>query len=798
MEYLETIYSALIILRIYCVGLAFIAYCRYQGKEVVNTLVGAIIYTFCGFILYAGIRHPYFTNAVILLPLNFIGIEKLLRENKKTFLIFIVFITAISNYYFFYMITIINVIYAVVKYIIEYNNGRKEFFKKVFTAIGCYILGVLMASIVLLPTIYAFLSSARGGNEQILQYSPNFYENFFMGFICTRFSNWTVIAVSSIILLMIPILFTKLKEKECKTYVILFLITTVMLLLPFVSSFMNGLSFPNNRWGFAYAFILAYIVTICFKKDLKYSRKQRNIMTLLLAIYCLLGIWITDLEIEQYLDFYISMGIAIFIWLFITLNNAEYKKIKWITKISKYSYIIVIFLVICNIWTISFSRYSESGKGYASQFLDNNSVMKRNDTLSGTTDSFKEAIEYIKENDDSFYRIAKNDVLHQNTSLLYNYHPIQTYLSIGNGYVYKLSKGLEDNNYSATKCINEMDRRTKIMTLLGTKYYICANKDMASVPYGYELYHEISNTQIYINKHYISLGTMYNNYILEEQYDKLTPLEKEDVLLNTAVLSEDTDKIKKNENIDNEINKGTSIKYIEKENLINNNQIKTTKKYQVITLEMDGLNKNTELYLNIKNLNYRAKKNKKKDFEIITSFNGITNREKVLDRLSTAYYMKNPDFLINLGVVKQNGKSQLQIIFNKKGTYTFDKLEVLAVPMDKYENEVEKLKQNEMKNVTYGDNFVSGHVNNNTDSILQITTSYSSGWKAFVDGKETEVIKVNEGFIGTVVEAGEHEIRFEYQTPYLRLGSILSAVGVIGFVVLAILERKRIVDNKNN
>lgn len=101
MEHLETAYNIMVLLRMYCVGLAFIAYCKYTIKESINILLGAIIYTFCGFILYAGIRHPYFTNAAIFLPLTLLGIEKLLKENKKVFLTFIIFASAVSNYYFF-------------------------------------------------------------------------------------------------------------------------------------------------------------------------------------------------------------------------------------------------------------------------------------------------------------------------------------------------------------------------------------------------------------------------------------------------------------------------------------------------------------------------------------------------------------------------------------------------------------------------------------------------------------------------------------------------------------------------
>lgn len=787
-EWLETIYSVLIILRIYCVGLAFIAYCKYQRQKGINTLIGAILYTFCGFVLYAGIRHPYFTNAVILLPLNLIAIEKLLRENKKSFLIFIVFISAVSNYYFFYMITIINIIYAVIKYIFEYNYGIKDFIKKFFKAGLCYLIGILMASIILLPTIYAFLNSTRIGYEQTYSYSPNFYPNILIGLICMRFNNWTVISVSAIILLMIPILFTKLKEKEYKTYAILFIITTGMLLLPVIGSAMNGFSFPSNRWGFAYSFILSYIVTICFKKDLIYSKKQIAVMGICLIVYSMVGMCITHMKIKVNLDFYIAITIAFLIWIVIILKNIQYKKE---SNIIKYSHIIVIILVICNIGIIAFSLYSSKGKGYTKEFLNNNSTNNLSSTLNGKINNFKEAIEYIKEHDKEFYRIAKCDKTNQNASLLYDYHSIQTFLSIGNGHVYSLSCGLEDNCYTTTQCINGMDRRTQAMTLLGTKYYICNKKSIGYVPYGYKLYHEVGDTIIYRNEHYISIGNVYDTYIKKEEYDRLSPLQKEQTLLTTAVVEEDISLVKKEEEIIKQVDNINVLNYTEKEKKIQDNKIHITKSNQSVNLQIKDIKPDTELYLSIKNLKYQSN-NKKTDFKITTHFNRIQNSEKVDDCLSSAYYVSNPNFLINLGVIRNESTSNnLKITFNHKGIYSFDTLEILAVPMKQYEEKVKVLKQNQMKDIAYGNDFISGTVNNEKAGILQITTSYSDGWKAFVDGKETEVIKVNEGFIGAIVEAGEHKVEFRYQTPYLKLGIILSILGTIILVCIFVFEKKQ-------
>ena len=626
----------------YCVGLAFIAYCKYKNKDDVNTLLGAIIYTFCGFILYASIRHPYFTNACILLPLNLIGIEKLLKDNNKAYLVFIVFLTAISNYYFFYMITIINVLYFVLKYVFEYNQGIKLFFQKTLWAIGCYVAGCLMASVILLPTLYAFLNSARTEYCQKLVYCNQFYDFLFLGLICLRFKNWTVISVSAIVILMLPVLFTKMKNKENKVYATLLAITTIMLLIPCISSMMNGFSFPNNRWAFAYSFILAYIVTLCFRKDLKYSKIQIKAMTITLLVYALIGSCITKFEIMLNLDFYIAILIDILILTAIIENK-------------RYSLVIVYCLVIVSIGVMSFALYSPNGKNYVSEFLDNNTANYRLDTLNGRINEFKKAVKFLKKSDKSFYRIITNDMKNENASLYHNYNGIQTYLSIGNGNVFELSQNLEDSQYSSVKCINGMDRRTKITTLLGAKYFICSSKDECYLPYGYELYKTIGDTEIYINKNFLSVGLVYDSYITKHEFEELTPLEKEDALITTAVLENEIFSVKKDADIKTKLDKYEYVNYkIDDENF-EGNKITISENDNSIFIDIDKLKTNKEVYLNIKNLKFETDC-ESKAFKVTASLNGVKTTEEVRDSISSAYYMDNPDFLINLGVVRSEKK----------------------------------------------------------------------------------------------------------------------------------------------
>lgn len=781
MDKLELAYNFLVLLRIYCVGLAFIAYCKYTKKEKFNTILGAIVYAFCGFIIYAGVRHPYFTNAAIFLPLTLLGIEKLLKENKKVFLTFIIFLSTLSNYYFFYMITVISVIYGVIKYIFEYNEGIKVFLNKMGSAVLCYIVGILMASIIFLPTVYAFLCSTRTGTEQATTYISGYYKYLFMGIVSLRFKNWSAIGVSSIVILMLPILLTKLKNKEARSYLALFIVTTIMLLIPGVASMMNGFSFPSNRWVFAYCFILAYIVTLCFNTKLKYTKKQKIIMFVTLIGYSIIGAILTRLKIKKNLDYYAIGAIAYLIFAILCFKYKKEKSIKIANSM-------VMLLVIVNIFVISAALYYPQGKGYVEEFIQSGTVEENCASVNGKIENFKEAVEYIKANDNGFYRITKKDTTYENLSIIYDYNPTQLYFSLGNGNVYNLSCSLEDNCHSHTKCVNGGDRRTKFITLLSNKYFVCDRGDSRYVPYGYTLYHEIEDTLIYINENHVPVGVVYDSYITKEQFDSLSPLERADSLITTAMIKEENDVSIANNNI--QIDKPISLKYTLKDNKITNNTINITEDNESIELIIEDIPQNHELYLSISNLKFDSG-NERTDFKITAQIDGITNSEKVNDFISSAYYMYNPDFLINLGITAKNQDNSLKLTFNKKGTYTFDSLQILAVSMEKYEEKINKLNTNVLQNISYGDNYISGKINSKSNGILQIITSYSDGWKAYVDGKETDVFKVNEAFIGINVEEGEHTIEFKYETPFLKLGAAFSIIGILGFVVIIFVDRKK-------
>ena len=117
----------MLVFRLYLAGVAFIAFGHYLKKDGNGILAGSIVYIFSGTFFSFAIRHPFFLNPMIYLPLLLMGVEKIYRKEKPYLFILMVTVAAISNFYFFYMLTVAAVVYALIRFP-EYKEAG--FFRK--------------------------------------------------------------------------------------------------------------------------------------------------------------------------------------------------------------------------------------------------------------------------------------------------------------------------------------------------------------------------------------------------------------------------------------------------------------------------------------------------------------------------------------------------------------------------------------------------------------------------------------------------------------------------------------------
>ena len=73
------------------------------------------------------------------------------------------------------------------------------------------------------------------------------------------------------------------------------------------------------------------------------------------------------------------------------------------------------------------------------------------------------------------------------------------------------------------------------------------------------------------------------------------------------------------------------------------------------------------------------------------------------------------------------------------------------------------------------------------DSLVFFSVPYDEGWSATVNGTPATVEKVNSGFMAVKVGSGDSVIRFEYSTPGLKAGIIISLISAIVLIIYIII-----------
>lgn len=82
-------------------------------------------------------------------------------------------------------------------------------------------------------------------------------------------------------------------------------------------------------------------------------------------------------------------------------------------------------------------------------------------------------------------------------------------------------------------------------------------------------------------------------------------------------------------------------------------------------------------------------------------------------------------------------------------------------------------------------------VTTNKDALLFLSDNVYPGWRAYVDGKATEILTADYTFRSVVVPKGKHTVIFAYQPNSVVIGFLLCGVGLLLFGLLSFTITKR-------
>lgn len=157
------------------------------------------------------------------------------------------------------------------------------------------------------------------------------------------------------------------------------------------------------------------------------------------------------------------------------------------------------------------------------------------------------------------------------------------------------------------------------------------------------------------------------------------------------------------------------------------------------------------------------------------------NRNK-LSAKQRVYYNDNTTF--TYAVALDSDENQVEVTFGK-GKYNLSDVEAYVTTLPGTELYESEFLQNDTK--TKG-NVIAGSLTMQKSGYLITSIPYDSGFEIQVDGKPATSEKVNTAFLGCKVKAGEHDIVITYHAPGLAAGKVMSFVGMIGFLILSVLE----------
>lgn len=760
-KYLEEMYAFLILFRMYLSGLAFLVYCRtVKDKKMVPKLCGAWLYAFCGFALLGGMKHPMFLNGMIYLPLLLTGLERLLQKNRVRFLVTVVGISFLTNYYFMYMNTVLCGVYLLVRFFGHYREyGIRKILIFFGRVAGAWIWGACLGAVILLPSVYAFLWNARGGESTgtDLFYHIGYYVRLFQSFMVTlpSVNQWSAPGTAAAGFAGALVVLSS-GEKEDRRYQIGFVVILLMLCCPIAGRIMNGFSYVTNRWSYGMAFLLS-LMTVRAMCSLYEGKKNNRFYLISLAVGMLelLTFWKTKKAVW--------ICTAVFAMTLLVFFFCE----KLVTR-KKYRAVGVLFsaVVIGSVCWNLVSLFSPS------VFYSTKSFAEIGQSLHRLVD--ESAVLLTKElaGKDQNGRVELTSSLY-NRALVSGLYGTAFYYSVVPETMKELYESLGMAAYTRPYVFKGLEERQALLDLLSVQYETREDKN--------------GKIRLEENKDALPLGYTYTQVMSRETYEKMTPLQRQAALLECAVVDE------------KEMGRFSEKRKISDGILTKSrSQIQSAKKASFIQGKLKGqkggfleiefeTKDDTESYLVLKG--FSGVRNQRQEHALYV-VQGNQKKEIGISGKKAGSSMKREYIAVNLGELPA-GKHTCRICFAKKVNARLENMEIQSLSPDAMKKQNRKRAREAMQDIEISTNQITGNITVSGQRILQLAVPFSKGWTARVDGKKTELFSSGIAYMGLKLEEGEHSIELCYCSPWMREGAVLGILAAAGLVVPFPLSGKR-------
>ncbi|MCH5154989.1 MAG: YfhO family protein [Clostridiales bacterium] len=749
-------YSILIAVKFMLTATFMYVYLGKHGVRFVTATVFAVAYMLGGYMLYTFTRHPDLTAGAMYLPLVTLGLEKAIDKKPPFLLIISVFVMTASSFYMAFMVTVYAVAYAALYFVYKQKEQGKKvtaksFFAVVFPTAAYYIIGLLLASFVLFPVAYGYLTASRGSSKGLSAYNFGELVSIAASFIFPiTGAKYSPIMFSPFVILLALAAFATPKRSAHKVMAAAIAVCTF---LPFVGYALNMFNYANNRFCFMLTFsafsMIAFHINDSSDRTLNSANYivKGSAFTLALiidtALFACTELFTDGLSAGLKAVVYIAAVAVVLLSAFVLniIFKKDFRSIKTL-KIFNYRHLFISFAILvlagAVAHNITYSAIFDDGTLYAALNTEAEQTVAR-----------------LMEKDDEFYRL--DNVTHGRWSDSEN-------RPLNNGYrgnmIYNTMTAsatgdfITSNNllsFSTNLGMSGVNGRAALQALLACKYYRTNGDEY--VPQHYKA---TDTKDLYVTDTYIRFGTVFGSTMSAKQYKSLPAVERQYAMLSAVT-----------------IDGGKEIEYSPITNVQSEMKNLTLSAGTSKTIPVLG-GKNNELYLSFKIYD------KVKAMTGFTVSCGKTNISQFLMPRGENMYTGQTDFLIKLDEHGEN----ITITTNYGNTLHFKEVKVITADNAEILNKIEQAKSNPyLQDTKFHPNGFSGTIESDGGEMF-IPITYSKGWTAYVDGKKVKVNRANVGFMSIAVPQGSHKIEFKYQTPLLNAGMIVSSVAAATALIL--------------
>lgn len=686
-----------------------------------------------------------FVDYMPFLCLALIGVDRYFEQEKSGLFTVSVFLMIMTSFYFSIGGMLSLVLYGLHRYFEQREGNRvavRSFLRDGLCFVRSMILAVLMSGFFLVPTALA-LTGGRSKEQNIS------FASFFIPQITVERFAYSIYGIG-LTTLVITVLLTGLLYRKVYEKVLTYG-CVIVLVIPVFAYLLNGGLYIRDKVFIPFLPLLCYLIGIylekCRKKELSF-------------IAGIVPYIITTIFVYIARNQFVSKGIGESIWKVLLAESilflicyVLYCAMKRYHKEKKEILMLALPSVICLAVTMN-TFYQMKPDRYVSRKLYRDVTGEQN------RQAVKEALK-----DDGYYRTEQKGSddenaadlnriwdVDQNITSIYSsaYNPdYQTFR--------QKTFGLEEPFRNGM--MQSVSKNPVFQRMMGVRY-IVSDSD---VP-GYTLVKKCGTTGIYQNKDAAPVMYATDRVMTEEEYKKLAFPYNQTAFLEYAVVGEHTESSDQN----------IMTAYAPVSLKMDNNR--TTGGAEQKTMQQEG--KKQILFLRFRVDNAHPNK------DVAVWINGIRNKLSAKDHV---YYNENKIF--TYAVPLKDGEDNISVTFGK-GKYRLRHVQAYLGSLPErsellYQSEIQvDKKQTE-------DNVIQGTIHVKKDGWFITSIPYDKHFKIYIDGKETEIQKVNTAFLGCKIESGNHEVKIIYHAPGTTTGKVLSLIGIAGFVLVLVQEKRK-------